>query len=127
MHNKVSDKTSWPGETVMSIHGTSAIFTVIGCIFSCIATSANAQAYINQTSAGETSAYIAQTPPTARQSDIPSTSARKTASIGGKRAGNAPHKANNPFPTVGRGSSAIVKIEAEADAWPTVGKGAVNR
>jgi hypothetical protein len=127
MHNKVSDKTIRFGENIMSIHRKSAIATIVCCLFSCIATAANAQAYVNQTSAGEKSAYISQTPPTARQNPIPAPSARQTASVGGKIAKNSARAVKNPLPTVGQGSSATVKIEAEAEAWPTVGRGAVNR
>jgi hypothetical protein len=111
----------------VSIHKNSTISTVAACVFSCIATTASAQAYVNQTSSGETSAYVTQAPPTARQVEIPTSPARRTPSVGGKRPAAGIRTAKNPFPSVVQGSVAIVKIEAEADAWPTVGRGVVNR
>jgi hypothetical protein len=111
----------------VSIHKSSTLSAVAACIFSCIATTASAQAYVNQTSSGETNAYVTQAPPTARQVEIPAGPARRTPSVGGKRPATGIRTAKNPFPSVGQGSAAIVKIEAEVDTWPTVGRGVVNR
>ena len=91
------------------------------------ATQASAQAYIDQTSAGDKNAYVTQTPPTARQSDVAPLPAKKTSSVGQKRAVNGARDAKAPYPSVGKGSAAIVKIDADADEWPTVGRGAVVR
>ncbi len=86
-----------------------------------------AQAYIQQVSPGDKQAYVEQTPATARPTETPPPSSKRTASLAGKARQKASRANYNPFPSVGKGSTAIVQAEGDATEWPTVGRGAVNR
>jgi hypothetical protein len=104
---------------------------VFGAIFACFfvtqSADASAQAYVNQVSQGEREAYVTQTPPTARPVAPPVAAPRKTATLGAKTRVRASLAALHPFPSVGRGSSAIVSTGADVAEWPSVGRGAINR
>ncbi len=91
------------------------------------ANGAAAQAYIQQVSPGDRQAYVEQTPATARPMEAPPPSSKRTASLAGKARHKASRANLNPFPSVGKGSTAIVQAEGNAAEWPTVGRGAVNR
>ncbi len=80
-----------------------------------------AQAYINQVSPGERGVYVPQAPADARPRppEIPRKPKPRVAKRG------APTQAN-PYPSVGRGTSAVVMSTATSQ-WPTVGAGVVNQ
>ncbi|MBB3320086.1 MULTISPECIES: hypothetical protein [unclassified Rhizobium] len=102
-----------------------AILCISATVFLLAANAENtvmAQAYINQVSPGERGVYVPQAPADARPRppEIP----RKPKPRIAKRAA-APARAN-PYPSVGRGTSAVVMSTAISQ-WPTVGAGVVNQ
>ena len=93
------------------------------------ANAAMAQAYVNQaTGARQGSAYVPQVSPELRpmraKRPLP---ARRTTALNGVKSTARPAIAAPVFPSVGAGSSAIVKASIDDSAWPTVGKGSVSR
>ena len=100
------------------------IFTACTLVF---ASNAGAQAYIQQVSPGDSGAYIAQTPPSARPVEAPPSPARNAASVANSGRSKVKKAEFKPFPSVGQGSTAIVQANADATEWPTVGRGAVNK
>ncbi|MEI2297368.1 hypothetical protein [Ensifer sp. MJa1] len=96
---------------------------------------AAAQAYVDQVNRnGGNSAYVEQMPagakPVIQKQTSPSN--RKTYNQSSRASkpstANAAEAARNDVvPSVGAGSSAIVKLSAEETEWPTVGRGTVSR
>lgn len=86
-----------------------------------VATSSFAQAYLDQLSGGQKDVYVNQAP-----SDARPVAPRPAASASRPR--SKPRTVAVPmFPSVGRGSSAIVTASEPEQRFPTVWKGAVNR
>jgi hypothetical protein len=101
-----------------------------------------AQAYVDQVGGnGRRSAYVEQMPidakpaqpkrilPVKRTGSQPKSDAAQVAKKGvpAGAATSAGDAAADVFPSVGAGSSAIVRLDESAIEWPTVGRGAVNR
>lgn len=96
---------------------------------------AAAQAYVDQVNRnGGNSAYVEQMPAGAK----PATSGRNSASnrkpysqssrtSKSSAAAAAQTARNDVVPSIGAGSSAIVKLSGEETEWPTVGRGTVSR
>lgn len=84
-----------------------------------------AQAYVDQArNAQDGGVYIPQASPQLRR-PLTKTNPRRGHSTTAQQnvAQNNARSNETQFPTVGAGSSAIVKIDADQAAWPTVGDG----
>ncbi len=110
----------------MKIYQAIAVCALCTCAVVGTTSAARSQAYVDQLSPGIGGAYVTQTPPTAQP--VPATNGRASTLVQRDRKGTKPKPtAYRPFPTVGRGSSAVVGLSADKADWPTVGRGAVNR
>lgn len=110
----------------MKIYEAIAVSALCACAVVGITSAARSQAYVDQLSPGIGGAYVTQTPPTAQP--VPAPNGKTTSLAQRERKGAKPKPAAyRPFPTVGRGSSAVVGPTADKADWPTVGRGAVNR
>jgi hypothetical protein len=84
-----------------------------------------AQAYVDQArSAPKGGAYVPQASPELRRPVKKTVTQVGRTTVGQQNgARNKPAPQDVQFPTVGAGSSAIVKMDADESAWPTVGDG----
>lgn len=83
-----------------------------------------AQAYVDQArSAQKGGAYIPQASPELRRPLKKTVRGGRATTAQQNIARNNHSSKETQFPTVGAGSAAIVKIDADQDAWPTVGNG----
>lgn len=99
---------------------------------------AAAQAYVDQANGNGRSAYVEQMPAGAkpvlqkRLSSGKRTTSQRTSGAGRlarqvAQTAEAGRAQAEMLPSVGAGSSAIVRLDESAVEWPTVGRGTVNR
>ena len=96
------------------------------CMVTSSPNASKAQAYVGQAvGAQKGGAYVPQASPDLRRPKVRRTTPKNNMAVAARDPKPLP-TSGQAFPTVGAGSSAIIKHSVDDSAWPSVGKGAVR-